>query len=253
VSALLLDVGNSRLKWGVLDDGEVRRTGHISQDDIRQQGLSVLTTRLPRRVDAVYASNVAGTSFATRLSGVIGLHCNLDVRFARSEKRGWGVTNSYRQFRRLGVDRWVAMIGAWAEVGSACLVVDAGTAVTIDAIGPEGVHLGGQIISGMETLLNALSSAASDIPLVKASGKSTKDPLKMFGRNTSAAVREGAEYAITGAVERAYRTLSASTRKPIIVLTGGGASRILGALEQPALHRPHLVLNGLAHMLENDP
>lgn len=75
----------------------------------------------------------------------------------------------------------------------------------------------------------------------------------MFGRNTSAAVREGAENAITGAVERAYRTLGASVRKPKIVLTGGGAARILGALEQPALHRPHLVLNGLAHMLENEP
>ena len=253
MSALLLDVGNSRLKWGVLDDGEIRRTGHISQDDIREQGLSVLTTRLPRRVDAVYASNVAGTSFATRLSGVIGMHCNVDVRFARSEKRGWGVTNSYRQPRRLGVDRWVAMIGARAEVGATCLVVDAGTAVTIDAIDEDGAHLGGQIIPGIETMLNALSSATSDIPLVKASGKSSKDRLKIFGRNTSAAVREGAENAITGAVERAYRTLKAYTHTPTIVLTGGGASRILGALEQPALHRPHLVLNGLAHMLENDP
>lgn len=253
MSALLLDVGNSRVKWGVLDDGEIRRTGHISQDDIRQQGLPVLTTRLPRRVDAVYASNVAGTTFATRLSGVIGMHCNLDVRFARSEKRGWGVTNSYRQPRRLGVDRWVAMIGAWAELQSTCLVVDAGTAVTIDAIDDQGVHLGGQIIPGMETMLSALSSATSDIPLVKPSAKSTRDRLKMFGKNTSAAVREGAENAITGAVERAYRTLSASTAEPIIVLTGGGASRILRSLEQAVLHRPHLVLNGLAHMLENDP
>ncbi len=94
MSALLLDVGNSRLKWGVLDDGAIRRTGHISQEKIREEGLTVLTTKLPRRVDVVRASNVSGTSFATRLSGVIGMHCNADVHFARSEKRGWGVTNS---------------------------------------------------------------------------------------------------------------------------------------------------------------
>lgn len=251
MSVLLLDVGNSRLKWGVLDDGDIRRTGHISRTRIREQGLSVLTTKLPRRVDAVRASNVAGTSFATRLSGVIGMHCNADVHFARSEKRGWGVSNSYRQPRRLGVDRWVAMVGAWAETQSACLIVDAGTAVTLDAIGDDGVHLGGQIIPGVETMLDSLSSATSDIPRVKAAAKPVPGELKMFGRNTAAAVREGAQNAVVGAVERAIRTLQANGFDPTIILTGGGASRILGALENTPLHRPNLVLHGLAHMLEN--
>ena len=251
MSALLLDVGNSRLKWGVLDDGQIRRTGHISQAKIRDQGISVLTTKLPRRVDAVRASNVAGTSYATRLSGVIGIHCNADVHFARSEKRGWGVTNSYRQARRLGVDRWVAMIGAWAETQSACLVVDAGTAVTLDAIDDDGIHLGGQIIPGVETMLESLSSATSDIPLVKGATRQSADDLKMFGRNTAAAVREGAQNAVAGAIERAIRTLQSNAYDPTIILTGGGASRILGALEETPLHRPNLVLHGLAHMLEN--
>ena len=251
MSALLIDVGNSRLKWGVLDEGNIRRTGHISQDKIREQGLAALTTRLPRCVGVVRASNVAGNSFATRLSGVVGLHCNADVHFARSERHGWGVTNSYRQPRRLGVDRWVAMIGAWSEIQSACLIVDAGTAVTLDAIGDDGTHLGGQIIPGVETMLNSLSSATSDIPVVKASAKQSSDDLKMFGRNTTAAVREGAQNAIAGAIERAFRTLQSNAYEPTIILTGGGATRILGALEATPIHRPNLVLQGLAHMLEN--
>jgi type III pantothenate kinase len=213
--------------------------------------LSVLTTKLPRRVDAVRASNVSGTSFATRLSGVIGMHCNADVHFARSEKRGWGVTNSYRQPRRLGVDRWVAMIGAWAEAQSACLIVDAGTAVTLDAIDDDGIHLGGQIIPGVETMLDSLSSATSDIPPVKAASKAAAGELKMFGRNTAAAVREGAQNAVVGAVERAIYTLQRNGFDPTIILTGGGAASILGALQKTALHRPNLVLHGLAHMLEN--
>ena len=251
MSVLLLDVGNSRLKWGVLDDGDIRRTGHISQQKIREQGLAELTTKLPRRVDAVRASNVAGTSFATRLSGVIGLHCNADIHFARSQKRGWGVTNSYRQPRRLGVDRWVALIGAWAEMESACLIVDAGTAVTLDAIDDSGMHLGGQIIPGVETMLGSLSLATSDIPLVKTSSKQAAGEIRMFGRNTAAAVREGTQNAVAGAIERAIRTLRSSGYDPTIILTGGGASRILGALDEVPLHRPNLVLNGLAHMLEN--
>ncbi len=251
MTVLLLDVGNSRLKWGVLDDGDIRRTGHIALEKIHEKGLSVLVTRLPRRVDAVWASNVAGTSFATRLSGVIGMHCNADVHFVRSERRGWGVTNSYRQPRRLGVDRWVALVGAWAELQSCCLIVDAGTALTLDALDDDGKHLGGQIIPGADTMLGSLSAATSDIPLVRGAAKQAAGDLKMFGHNTAAAVREGVQNAVAGAVERAFRTLQSNAYEPTIVLTGGGAARILEALEETPLHRPNLVLNGLAHMLEN--
>lgn len=250
MNALLMDVGNSRIKWGVMEDGEICRTGHISQDRIRDKGLQVLTTKLPRRVDEVFVSNVAGTSFATRLSGVISAHCGRDVRFARTARRGWGVTNSYTQPRRMGVDRWVAMVGAWAEIGAACLVVDAGTATTIDAIDDDGQHLGGQIIPGVATMANALASSTSDIPLVKpAPGRGGTD-LGMFGRNTAAAVREGAQNAVAGAVDRAVRTLQSNACEPVVVLTGGDSSRILNALCETPLHRPHLVLRGLAHMLD---
>lgn len=246
-----MDVGNSRIKWGVLDSGQIRRTGHISQERIRENGLQVLTTKIPRRVDGVFVSNVAGTSFATRLSGVVGMHCDAEVKFARSERSGWGVTSGYTQPRRLGVDRWVAMVGAWAEVRSACLVVDAGTALTLDAIDDNGNHLGGQIVPGIATMTDALAAAASDIPRVKpAPGREASD-LGMFARNTAAAVREGAHGAAAGAVDRALRALQSNAYEPVIVLTGGDASRILNALCDTPVHRPHLVLQGLAHMLEN--
>ena len=245
-----MDVGNTRIKWGVLDDGEIRRTGHIAQQRIRENGMQVLTTRLPRQVDEVFISNVAGASFATRLSGVVGMHCDCDVHFARTERSGWGVTNAYTQVRRMGVDRWVAMVGAWAEVQAACLVVDAGTAITLDAIDDEGKHLGGQIIAGVSTMADALASATSDIPAVKpAPGRGEAD-LGMFARNTAAAVREGAQNAVAGAIDRAIRTLQSNAYAPVVVLTGGDASRILNALCESPLHRPHLVLQGLAHMLD---
>ncbi len=251
MTALLLDVGNSRIKWGVLDQGELRRTGHISQERIRDNGLQVLTTRLPRRVDEVFVSNVAGASFATRLSGVVGMHCDCDVRFARVQKQGWGLCNGYTQPRRMGVDRWVAMVGAWAEVQGASLVVDAGTAVTVDAIDKGGKHLGGQIIPGAAIMAESLASAASDIPAVRPLPPREGSSMQMFAHNTAAAVREGAANAIAGAVDRAIRTLRSNGHKPTVFLTGGDASRILGALIVKPLHRPHLVLQGLAHMLES--
>ena len=246
-----MDAGNSRIKWGVLEQGQIRRTGHIARERIRDRGLQALTTRIPRGVDQVFVSNVAGNSFGTMLSGVVGMHCNCEVRFAHTERSGWGVTNGYRQPRRMGVDRWVALVGAWGEFRSACLVVDAGTAVTLDAIDQDGTHLGGQIIAGVQLMMRALSTSTSDIPAVRpASGKGGSGA-DMFAASTADAVREGARNAIAGAVERAFRTLQSVAYDPVLVLTGGDASRILGALGNTPLHRPHLVLQGLATMLDN--
>jgi type III pantothenate kinase len=178
------------------------------------------------------------------------MHCDCDVHFARAEKSGWGLRNSYTQPRRMGVDRWVAMVGAWAEFHRSCLVVDVGTAVTLDAIDGKGTHLGGQIIPGVVTMAAALTAATSDIPAVRPLPARKGADMKMFARTTAAAVREGALNAVAGAVDRAVRTLRSKGYKPIIVLTGGDASRILGALSANPKHRPHLVLQGLAHMLE---
>lgn len=252
MKALLLDIGNTRLKWGVGEDGEIHRTGHISQTAIHDQGLGVLTTRLPRQVDAVIASNVAGQTFATRLSGVVGAHCDKDIHFVKSAKSGYGIHSAYTRPRSLGVDRWVAMIGAWAELQAACLVVDAGTAVTIDALDDEGQHLGGQILPGADLMARSLADNTSDIPPTASAKAEALVGMKMFARNTRMAVQSGALHAVTGAVEQAITTLRSNAYDATVVLTGGDASRILGALNEPPLHRPNLVLQGLLHMLEAD-
>ena len=250
MKALLIDVGNSRLKWGVLDGEAIRRTGHIAHEAISDKGLAALTSRLPRGVDTVIASNVAGSSFATRLSGVVGMHCNCDIHFVRTEKQACGVTNSYRQPRHMGVDRWMAMIGAWNELESACLIVDAGTAVTIDAIDDTGQHLGGQILPGVTLMAGALTSRTSDIRTVQPRSGATASGMSMFASSTSRAVEQGVINAVVGAIERANWTLDENGIEADVVLTGGDASRILKSLDEDALHRPHLVLSGLARTLE---
>jgi type III pantothenate kinase len=251
MTALLMDIGNTRLKWGVLEDGAIRRTGHISQETIRNDGLAALTSKLPRRVDAVFASNVAGTSFATRISGVVGMHCNCDMHFARSDREACGVTNSYRQPRRMGVDRWVAIIGAWAEIQSACLVVDAGTAVTIDALDSDGQHLGGQILPGVTLMSDALAANTSDIPNTSRRSIRGASGLEIFASNTGGAVAHGTLSAVVGAIERALHVMQENHHDPELILTGGDASRILKSLGDDPIHRPHLVLQGLARLLEN--
>jgi len=249
--ALLFDVGNTRLKWGVLEQGRIARTGSITHTTLQESGFSSLTTRLPRTVNQILVSNVAGASFAIRLAGVMGIHCDTDVHFARAEKAACGITNCYRQPRRLGVDRWVAMIGARAELRGAICIVDVGTAVTIDALDRDGQHLGGQILPGLQLMVDALEKNTSDIG---ATGRQKRNPvagMHMFAKSTSVAMQNGSLSAVCGAIDRAVKLMRAEGLRPKIVLTGGDASRILKQLDGNVLHRPNLVLQGLAFILQS--
>lgn len=249
MKVLLLDIGNSRLKWGVLDDGTIRRTGHVRQSTIREQGLVTLTSKLPRNVDAIFACNVAGSNLATELARLLKSHCNCDVKYARSEKRLCGVTNGYRQPRRLGVDRWVAMIAARAACDTSSVVVDAGTAITIDALDDDGQHLGGQILPGIALMSESLDRNTSDVPGIHKRFPSRG--MEIFAGSTAAAVSQGVIGAAVGAVERATRILREDGYDPTIFLTGGDATYLLEALDEEPVHSPNLVLAGLARILES--
>jgi type III pantothenate kinase len=251
MAALLMDIGNTRVKWGEYDGGAIRRTGHITHASIREGGLAALTSKLPRHADTVFVSNVAGTSFATRLTGVVSMHFGCELHFAHSERKACGVTNGYRQPRRIGVDRWVAMIGAWAEREAACLVVDAGTAVTIDAIDDDGQHLGGQILPGVAMMTAALAAHTSDLPNVTQKVPKPAQGTAIFASSTVGAITQGALSAVAGAVERAESVMREDGHDPSVFLTGGDASRILKSLGGEPVHRPHLVLQGLARLLES--
>lgn len=250
-TALLFDAGNTRLKWAIAEGRRLRRTGGITHEKLHESGFSALTTRLPRDPDKVLVSNVAGASFATRLCGVIGIHCRRDVHFAHTARQAYGITNSYRQPRRMGVDRWVAMIGAYSEFRTALCIVDAGTAVTIDAVDRSGQHLGGQILPGIQLMMEALSSDTSDIPNVRRKPAASDDAMESFASGTASAVYNGSLGAVCGAIERALRTLRSARYRPRVVLTGGDASRILPALTVDAKHRPNLVLQGLALIVQD--
>ena len=97
----------------------------------------------------------------------------------------------------------------------------------------------------------ALAASTSDIQTVGGRVPSAADGLDIFGNNTASAVRNGAWNAVVGAVERSITTLRSNAYDPAVVLTGGDATRMLTALGTEPLHRPHLVLQGLARMLRD--
>jgi type III pantothenate kinase len=251
-ASLLFDVGNTRLKWGLYQDGRIGRSGSVTHETLRDTGFAALTTKLPRRIEKIIASNVAGASFATRLSAAIGLHCDGEIRFVHSDKRAYGVTNGYVQVRRLGVDRWVAMIAAYAERRAAAVVVDAGTAVTIDVIDKSGLHLGGQIIPGLRLMASSLATQTADLPPPGRGRRPLSGGIGMFAGSTGAAITNGACNAVCGAIDRAARAVRSSGMRPRIVLTGGDASSILPLIDGKVQHQPNLVLQGLAFIIDSE-
>ncbi len=249
--ALLLDIGNCRIKWGVLEDGVVGHTGDITHVSIAEPGMSGLISQLPRQLDAAFASNVAGTSFAGEIGEAVHSHCGCELQFAESVQQSNGVTNGYQDPTQLGVDRWVAMIGARAEIKTSCVVVDAGTAITIDVLSDDGQHLGGQILPGLKLMSESLSNQTSDVGRVDTIVNSGGQGMDMFANSTDGAVRQGTTNAILGSIERSMRILATAGHEPTLYLTGGDAPQVLRSFSGEYLHRPHLVLQGLAHILIN--
>ena len=147
-----------------------------------------------------------------------------------------GLRNGYAEPLRLGADRWLAMIAAWADTPADCIVVDAGTALTVDAIGADGQHRGGIIAAGLQTsekaVLGATRFPTRQTPLTVHAG---------LGLDTEACVRQGAMLSALGAIDRASAQLPGARR----VITGGDAQVLHPHLGGDWKLRPCLVLEGL--------
>jgi type III pantothenate kinase len=168
----------------------------------------------------------------------------VEPEFVTSTATAGGVRNAYSQPAQLGVDRWLAIIGAHAlERGPVC-VVSVGTAMTIDGVDAQGRHLGGVIVPGPDLMMSSLLQNTSDIAERAKQGSTSRG---LFADNTLGAIRQGAEHAAGALVERAIALMRQQLHEtPKLLLTGGGSARIKESLALAHRDIPNLVLQGLA-------
>ncbi len=255
---LLLDIGNSRLKWALMREPyrpgqHFAVTGALPLAALRGGGGAferVLLDFGPHL--RIQASNVAGPMIERQLRVLvrrIGLRA---PRFARSTRASAGVRNAYSEPWRLGADRWVRLIGARAEhPGRALCIVAAGTAMTVDLLDARGRHRGGSIIPGPALMIQSLFEGTAGIRR-RAGGDSaaarvTSSRGGPFARDTRGAVRAGARHAAVGLIDRAMRASETLLGvEPLLLLAGGAADALAPLL--PAVHRREddLALRGLA-------
>lgn len=242
--ALLIDVGNTRIKWARFEDGVLQPQSAAPHADWSVQTFVDTILQRGTRSDRVLVSNVAGARMADVVRTAVVQTWQIEAQFVTSTPMAGGIRNAYSQPAKLGVDRWLAMIGAHAlEHGPVC-VVSVGTAMTIDAVAADGNHLGGVIVPGPDLMIGSLLTNTSDIAQ-RAQQGSTGNGL--FADNTLGAIRQGAEQALGALVERAVGAMRRTLNEtPKVLVTGGASDRVEKTLGVPYRLVPDLVLQGLA-------
>lgn len=247
---LLVDIGNSRMKWALYAGTEWHMPGAATHKDaVLTEVFAAAWAALPapRRI---LVANVAGKNMAAALHTWVESAWGLDVEFVTPRRKACGVTNAYVEPQRLGADRWAALIGARKAVPGNVCVVDCGTAVTLDALDAKGQHLGGLIIPGLAMMRQALIQNTGGIPeqaVLPGDGK-----VSVLARDTQGAVNGGALYTLIAVIDRVTADLAADLQAPLSrVICGGDAERLLPLLAGSYRHEPDLVLHGLAVIAES--
>ena len=235
---LLLDVGNTAIKWrlaqaeGLLDQG-----GRTASDT---HALCEALTGLAWSQAAL--TSVAGPSFDGDMIARLSEISDAPVRQGMAEASRFGLTNAYQPPESIGADRWFAMLGAWYEHKGPLCVVDAGTAITIDIVTSDGHHEGGYIIPGVDLMRHSLTN---NTRLIDVRGLAA--PSIAPGSDTAQCVNAGVWQAAQGAIQ----SVIAQYPHHRLMLTGGTAPELM-ALGGEGEHRPHLVLDGLRVWLSSE-
>lgn len=246
---LLIDLGNSRLKWAWLKNGQRSDAQVISYDKVHITPLlDGLWNQKPAQIlicsVAAEATNKAITTWCQN-------HWSLEPQWFRSSASSLGISNAYQQPERLGNDRWLSLIAARHLFTGPLAVVDAGTALTIDLLDADNQHQGGWILPGIGLQQRTLYQNTDIQP------DQSSTPQLIPGQNTRDCIANGSLAAALGAIGLIGQQLAAKPAWQGLkwVLTGGEASIIARDFPWPCELQPELLLDGLALIarLENSP
>ena len=231
---LLLDVGNTRLKWGLRDADQWHAQGAFAHTEDWTFD-AVLPP--PGQIEGVFGASVVSAELRSRVADSLAPWGHAP-QWLTPTREACGVRNSYENPAQLGADRWAALIGAHAHGAAPCLVVTAGTATTIDVLDAEGVFRGGLIAPGVDLMRRALAGNTAQLPL--ADGRVIDLPTC-----TADAITMGCLHAQAGAIERMYRHVG-DLPGASCLLNGGAASQIAPLMGVPLRLIDNLVLDGVA-------
>jgi len=236
---LLVDLGNTRLKWALSRAGEVRAGGVFAHAGrVLAAPLRDDWSELPRPA-AVFVASVVAAARERELDAFVRERFGLEAVFVRSPAAALGVRNAYAEPERLGVDRFLALVAAHARAPRLQLLVSAGTALTVDALEADGSHLGGLIVPGPRLMREAVVAGTARVD-------AHEGRLLELPRSTADGVYSGSLFAAAGAIAVFRERVAAGAGAVPAVLLGGGGADELEPLLAPVERVHDLVLHGLA-------
>ncbi|HEC27514.1 MAG TPA: type III pantothenate kinase [Gammaproteobacteria bacterium] len=236
---LLIDSGNSFIKWALTADESFITGSQCLTTAVSSLHEKWANFDVPARV---IVSNVAGESVASEIRKAVAALWRLDAEFIVSSQNCCGLTNRYRKLEQLGVDRWMAMLAAYRMTQDPVIVVDCGTAVTIDLVNARGLFVGGVIMPGLNTAFQSLRADTDAVEEIR----DTSTVASAVALSTEEAVLAGVLFGLAGGIERVVREQSSEIdRIPVIYITGGDAEKLVPYLTMPVVLQPDLVLHGL--------
>lgn len=253
MNTLLIDAGNSRLKWAQVRDGKLSRQQAVPTGQIRE--FAAWLARQPA-FGQCFASSVAGPAVERELRAALRGAGHAVPQLIHSSAAAAGVSNVYRDPGRLGDDRWAGMIAAWHLAGCyrTICAISVGTALTIDVVDYDGRHRGGLIAPGPALMLQSLLRDTQGIaPRAAVRARPRKSPpeidllLKPLADDTGQAIHMGCLYAVAALVDRVVTDVTRILKgRPVVFLTGGGAAAVAPLIRSAHKPREDLVLRGLA-------
>ncbi len=241
---LLVDLGNSRIKWAQSALG----TWYADASLLQGKPITALLDTVWANMtvpEKVVVSSVASAEKLRSLERWVTENWARHAHVVKPGKELLGVKNHYRDPSSLGTDRWVGLVAARQLTSGPVCVVDCGTAVTMDALSQEGDFLGGVIFPGLRVLRESLVSATDGI---RETAGSDAD---CFGRSTADSVAAGSVFGLAGAIERVlheYRNhLGAGMQ---VLMSGADAPAVLPKLGFAVKEVHDLVLKGLAFIAD---
>ena len=240
MSRLLLDLGNTRLKWALRQDDGWRANGAVAwNEDVA--GTLAAAWAGQATPSAMFGASVVDAPREALVAACVDRAFGREPIWLRTPAAACGVRNAYAEPQRLGVDRFLAMVAARADGLAPCVLAGAGTALTLDALAADGRHLGGLIAPGPRLMQQSLLGATAQVrPAHEGAVVEAAD-------NTADAVASGCWLAAAALIERfATRMAPALGGAPALRLGGGDAEALLPLLARPAQLAHDSVLHGLA-------
>lgn len=238
--SLLIDIGNTRLKWAVINKGQLNIGQVLINQEINHKVLVNLwkNIRPPSCLMCVCVGK--NQLLECVLAVALELWPEIEIIPVKVKSRAFGVSIAYPQPEKLGVDRWLALIATRNLFTLPACIVDCGTAITVDLINADGLHQGGMICPGLALMKKSLAYGTEALPF-----NERNYPLEP-ANFTEAAIYSGTLLAVVGLIEQ---VLARQTGGIQLVLTGGDAELIADNLKIQHIIDSHLVLRGLAIIL----